>query len=109
MVAAGLMTEAEARAAPRRNVITRAIGVGAQAQPEMVGGAVRAGDRLLLCSDGLTEHLDAADLAQLLSWPAPAGDVAARLIAETLDRGASDNVSVIVVDCEAVPLQEDEL
>lgn len=109
MVAAGLMTEAEARVAPRRNVITRAIGVGAQAQPEMVGGAVRAGDRLLLCSDGLTEHLDAADLARLLSWPAPAGDVAARLIAETLDRGASDNVSVIVVDCEAVPLQEDEL
>ncbi|RJL21837.1 PP2C family protein-serine/threonine phosphatase [Paracoccus siganidrum] len=108
MVAAGTMTEAEARVAPRRNVITRAIGIGPEARPETVSGAVRPGDRLLICSDGLTEHLDDADLAHELSLPAPPPDIAARLVAETLARGAHDNVSVIVIDCEALPEPEGE-
>lgn len=108
MVAAGTMTEAEARLAPRRNVITRAIGIGAEACPELVSGAVRPGDRLLICSDGLTEHLDDADLAQELALPAPPGDIAARLIAQTLARGARDNVSVVVIDCAALPNTETE-
>ena len=103
MIAAGTMTEAEARMAPRRNVITRAIGIGAQARPELVSGAVRPGDRLLICSDGLTEHLDDADLAHELGLPALAPDTAARLMAQTLERGARDNVSVVVVDCQPRP------
>lgn len=103
LVAAGHMTEAEARTASRRNVITRAIGIGPDAQPERVSGMARDGDRFLLCSDGLTEHLPDPDIAQLLGQPADAGQVASALIAETLNRGARDNVSVIVVDCIAVP------
>lgn len=110
MVAAGAMTEDEARVAARRNVITRAIGIGPEPRPELVSGTVRPGDRLLICSDGLTEHLGDQDLALELSLAAPAADIAARLIGETLARGAHDNVSVIVVDCEAVlPPEDDEL
>lgn len=100
LVAAGSMTEAEARIAPRRNVITRAIGIGPESQPDMVTGVVMPGDRLLLCSDGLTEHLDDTELAAILRQSLPATRIAELLIDETLQRGARDNVSVIVLDCE---------
>lgn len=97
-VAAGMMTESEARTAPRRNVITRAIGIGEEAQPEMVTGPAKPGDRLLICSDGLTEHVEDAELADVLADTMPVANVADWLLSETLRRGAKDNVSVIVVE-----------
>lgn len=100
LVAAGQMTEAEARTAARRNVITRAIGIGPNADPQLVSGVAQPGDRFLVCSDGLTEHMDDHDIAALLANPAPPNDIASALIRETLERGAKDNVSVIIVDCE---------
>ena len=109
MVAAGTLTEDEARTSPRRNVITRAVGIGAEARPELVSGALRSGDRLLLCSDGLTEHLGEDDLAQALGSEVPAELLAENLLNATLNRGARDNVSVIVVDCEAVPVADEDM
>jgi len=103
MVAAGTLSPSEARESPRRNVITRAIGIGATPQPDMVSGAVRNGDRLLLCSDGLTEHVPDAELGLVLARPDDPESLAQALIALTLERGARDNVSVIVVDCLALP------
>lgn len=100
LVAAGQMTEAEARTAARRNVITRAIGIGPKADPQLVSGVAQPCDRFLVCSDGLTEHMDDHDIAALLANPAPPNDIASALIRETLERGAKDNVSVIIVDCE---------
>ncbi|MDP0927406.1 protein phosphatase 2C domain-containing protein [Paracoccus onubensis] len=101
LIASGVMSEAEARLAPGRNVITRAIGIGEKANPEIAGGVIKPEDRLLLCSDGLTEHLDDAELAHLLIQPMPAPELTRRLIELTLERGAKDNVSVIVLDCAA--------
>ncbi|WJS86874.1 protein phosphatase 2C domain-containing protein [Paracoccus sp. TOH] len=103
LVAAGRMTEEEARSSGRRNVITRAIGVGAAADPETVTGMAKDRDRFLVCSDGLTEHLDDAEIAALLGRSGPAASVASALLEEVLRRGARDNVSVIVVDCLALP------
>lgn len=102
LVATGEMTEAEARTAPGRNIITRAIGIGDTPRPEVVGGALKDGDRLLICSDGLTEHFDDPELADALNQPQAAEWVADWLINATLDRGARDNVSVIVIDCAAI-------
>lgn len=101
LIASGVMSEAEARLAPGRNVITRAIGIGEKANPEIAGGVIKPEDRLLLCSDGLTEHLDDAELAHLLIQPIPAPELTRGLIELTLERGAKDNVSVIVLDCTA--------
>lgn len=103
LVDEGLMTEDEARVSPRRNVILRAVGIGAQPAPSTVSGALRDGDRLLLCTDGLTEHLEDAELAALLAGAEPAGTLADRLIAEAVARGGRDNVTAIVVDCSAAP------
>lgn len=97
----GVMTEEEARQAPGRNVITRAIGVGDDAWPDIVSGTVVDGDRLLICSDGLTEYLSDMELTEALGQSALPQQVVERLIQETLARGARDNVSVIVVDCAA--------
>lgn len=108
MVAAGTITQDQARTAPRRNVITRAIGIGQAAQPETVSGVIKDGDRFILCSDGLTEHLPDNGIASFAGRSLSAQDTASALIAETLMRGARDNVSVIVVDCSATPEPDED-
>lgn len=103
MVAKGLMTEEEARVSPRRNVILQAVGIGAHPAPSMVSGALRDGDRLLLCTDGLTEHLPDPELARLLAGSDAPDILSDRLVREAVARGGRDNVTVIVVDCVALP------
>lgn len=103
LVSTGEMTEEEARNSPARNVITRAIGIQLQPQPETATGMAEPHDVLLLCSDGLTEHSSDDDLRQILLSTEPAQSLADRLIATTLERGARDNVTAIVVRCLPMP------
>ncbi|OCX58185.1 serine/threonine protein phosphatase [Thioclava sp. SK-1] len=104
---AGTISEHEALHWPRKNVITRAIGVTAQPQCDIVVGALQEGDVFLLCSDGLTEHLSDTDIAYFLRSHAPQQACDA-MVAETLARGARDNVTVIVVRCGPPPLFAEE-
>jgi serine/threonine protein phosphatase PrpC len=94
----GLLNKEEASGWPRRNVVTRALGVSDKAELEIVDGPAYLGDRFLLCSDGLVTHVADEEIATLLVArdPQKACD---DLLNLTLDRGASDNVSIIVVDC----------
>jgi protein phosphatase len=95
LVASGQLSEAEARNAPGRNVITRAIGINEDPELEIRDGALLAGDAFVLCSDGLTTHVEDNEiLEQVMSAaPQPACDA---LIGLTLSRGAVDNVTVVV-------------
>jgi len=95
----GILEAAEAKTWPRRNVITRALGVADRADLEIIDGRAQVGDRFLLCSDGLTNHLGDAEIAAILGAGAPQ-TVCDKLLALTLRRGASDNVSIVVVACE---------
>jgi serine/threonine protein phosphatase PrpC len=95
----GILEPKEAKSWPRRNVITRALGTADQAALEIGDGPVLPGDRFLLCSDGLTNHVYDSEIAALLGADEPQ-KVCARLISLTLQRGASDNVSIIVVACD---------
>jgi serine/threonine protein phosphatase PrpC len=95
----GLLRKEEASAWPRRNVVTRALGATDQAELEIVDGPAYAGDRFLLCSDGLTTHVADDEIAALLAAVDPQTAVDG-LLSLTLERGASDNVSIIVVDCK---------
>lgn len=101
MMDRGLLTPDEARRSPRRHVITRAVGIALDPLPETISDDARPGDRLLVCSDGLTEHLPDARIAAVLSAAPDAQAAADALVAQTLDDGASDNVTVVVVDCLA--------
>lgn len=94
----GAITAEQAENWPRKNVITRAVGVYEQAEIDHATGTLRDRDAFLLCSDGLTGHLhDDEIVAMMRGQPSQAACEA--LLAETLRRGASDNVTVIVVRC----------
>ncbi|MCW2304796.1 serine/threonine protein phosphatase PrpC [Rhodovulum sulfidophilum] len=97
---AGRITPEEARTWPRRNVITRAIGVGPDPECDIVSGRIAPGDLFLLCSDGLTEHLDDTEIADILLDLPPQAACEA-LIAETVARGARDNVTAVVLACRS--------
>jgi serine/threonine protein phosphatase PrpC len=96
LISEGRLTAAEARAWPRRNVITRAIGVSDDPELEITGGALQAGDIFVICSDGLTAHIEDEEILALAgdNPPQKACDL---LVDLTLDRGAIDNVTVVAV------------
>lgn len=103
LVDSAVLTRAEAERHPQANVVTRAIGIGDEADPEFAELAVQPGDRLLLCSDGLTRVVPEPAIAALLA-AAPEPATACRdLIEATLSAGAPDNVSAVVVAIGAVP------
>lgn len=97
MVDAGLLSAEEARSHPRSNVITRAVGVVNDLRLEAVTGNLEIGDRLLLCSDGLTATLEEKHIATLLakSELATAADA---LLAAALAGRARDNVTFVLID-----------
>lgn len=97
----GLITPAEARRHPLRNVVTRCVGMPQAPDVDTWLVSLRPGERLLLCSDGLTgEVSDAAIGLTLLAEPDPQA-AADRLVEAALAAGGSDNVTVIVLDAGA--------
>jgi serine/threonine protein phosphatase PrpC len=96
LVAQGIITAEQALHWPRRNVITRAVGVFDRPNADKITGTIQPGDVFLLCSDGLTEHVPPPDLAVLMADPDPQA-ACDKLVNLTLARGAKDNVTVIVV------------
>ena len=94
----GKINEREARTHPRRNVLQKALGAGHQFVDPQVGAvAYEAGDRFLLCTDGLVDGLFDAQLAEFME----PGDPAARLVAESLERSGRDNTTALVVEVGA--------
>lgn len=87
--------EAEGLSFPHRNFITRALGV-AQHAADVSTFAPQPGDVVLLCSDGLYEALEAEALRAALS-SLPPSEAAASLVAQAVEAGASDNVTVVVL------------
>ena len=95
-VRAGILTVEEARAHPQRNVITRALGSKPEVEVDTYSGELRAGDTLLLCSDGLSEYVHEEDMLSVLTQY-PAQEAISQMIAMANKRGGSDNISVLVV------------
>ena len=94
----GTLTPEEAETWPRRNVITRAIGVFDEPELDMVQGRIEDGDIFVICSDGLTAHVADDEIGRMASLR-PLGRGVEQLIATTLERGAKDNVTVVTVSC----------
>ncbi len=92
----GLMTPEAAARSPLQSVITRAIGADLDVLPELQQVEVAAGDTLLLSSDGLTRHVDEAEIAMLLTAAATAAQGCEALIALAKRRGGSDNITCVV-------------
>lgn len=85
-----------------RHVITRALGGGQRSSPDLWALPAERGHRLLVCSDGLSSEVRDDEIAWILSLhPSPAS-AADALVDAALQRGARDNVSVVVVDADEV-------
>ncbi len=96
LVDRGAMTPEEARRSPRRNVITRAIGVHDTPELDLDNGEIQGGDVFVLCSDGLTGHVEDAEILTAVR-DAGAQPACEELLRLTLERGATDNVTVVIV------------
>lgn len=94
---AGQLSEAEAANDPRRNQLTRVLGMP-DAEPDMQSLLPYRGDRLLLCSDGLYNEVDDGEIASVLRRVADPEEAARRLIEMANERGGNDNISVVVLD-----------
>ncbi len=105
LVREGSLREEDAERDPRRHIVLRALGADDEPRPDLREIPLRAGDRLLLCSDGLSGVVAEHDMATLLANGTPS-EAADGLVARTLDLGAPDNVTVIVVDPDGLPRQD---
>jgi len=97
----GFYTLEQARTAVSKNIITRAVGVKDDVKVDVLESAVQVGDVYLVCSDGLSDMLEDADIADTLSRRGTElAPTASALIAMANDRGGHDNVSVILARVE---------
>jgi len=99
LVDSGRITAEEAAVHPRRSVLMRVLGdIDASPEIDTTVFDVRPGDRWLLCSDGLSSYVADDRIAAALAPETPTTDAARRLVKESLDQGAPDNVTVVLVD-----------
>lgn len=97
MVDRGLITEEEARSHPRKNVIMRAVGLERMIRSDIFRLDMRPGDALLLCSDGLSNLVEMQEMEALLKSGRSEEAVCETLLQLALDRGAPDNVTIVLV------------
>jgi protein phosphatase len=109
LVDSGRITQEEAAVHPRRSVLMRVLG-DIDAAPEIDSTVLdtRPGDRWLLCSDGLSSYVSDDKIeAALKNFPSTRA-AADRLVKESLDQGAPDNVTVVIVDVDETPSSASE-
>lgn len=98
----GAISEDEAELHPHANVITRAVGFNEPPSPDFTALAVIPGQRLLICSDGLTKELTDIGIQHFLARAETPEDAARQLVQQALDNAGRDNVTVVVIDVHAV-------
>src|SRR4051812_11050497 len=91
----GVISAAEAENWPRRNVITRAIGVNDEIAIDFQQGETLAGDIFILSTDGLTAHVSDAEIAAAVLSAAPQA-ACEKLLSMVLERGGTDNVTIVL-------------
>ncbi len=98
LVNTGHITTDEARLHPRRNIVTRALGIEPDVKIDWWTLPLIRGDRFLLCSDGLVDEVHDDEITTTLQEEEDPQVAAEKLVAQANDAGGRDNISVIVVD-----------
>lgn len=93
---AGLITPEQAAQSPHRNLVTRALGIERAVELEVNEYPVLSGDLYLLCSDGLSEMVQDAEMQRILLQGDTLSEKAALLVAAANDNGGRDNISVVL-------------
>jgi protein phosphatase len=110
LIEAGEMTQDQAEVSERRNIILQALGPDSTVRPDFTQQPLARGDTLVMCSDGLTTHLRAPDIARIVTASADPDDACEQLIAAANADGGHDNITVLVAqfDGDGMP-EHDEL
>jgi protein phosphatase len=94
----GIITPEAARVHPRRNIVTRALGIDRSVNVDVFTHFVRTGDRIVLCSDGLVDEVADTEIAKVLGQHTDPQETAEALVMVANTNGGRDNTTVIVVD-----------
>lgn len=105
-VRAGAMSRSEAEMSPFRNVITRSIGATPSVMPDFYQDQAQTGDIWVLCSDGLTGHVEASEIGRI-AGSQPPSEAARQLIELANSRGGRDNITVFVLSVRDLLLCSD--
>ncbi len=100
LLQSGNITPEEARVHPDRNIITRAMGLSARVEADIFDRVWNPGDILLLCSDGLSGSVPHEKMQSVLASAAPLDELCDTLVSSALDHGATDNITVVLVQNE---------
>jgi len=101
MVDTGRMTAEEAKTAQNRNIITRAVGTESSVDADVFVTETNPSDEqtyILLCSDGLTNHLSEDEIAKTVLSDLPVDEKTAALVTHANDNGGSDNITAVVIE-----------
>ena len=98
LITAGYITPDEAKTHPDRNVVTRSLGTEPAPVPDMWVFPPIAGERFLICSDGLSRELEDAEIQVILHAQTIAQEAAAALVSQAVEAGGRDNITVLVID-----------
>jgi protein phosphatase len=98
LIEAGLIGAADARNHPQRNVVTRYLGSMPAAEPDITLYEPLPGERFLICSDGLTNELSDAEIAQVLAVYPAADQAVTELVRRANQAGGHDNITVILLE-----------
>jgi protein phosphatase len=101
LIETGEVKPEDAASHPARGRITRCIGMGSDAQPEMRILDLEHGDRLMLCSDGLTSMVSDKDIERIMSAEAKPQDACKKLIAAANAAGGQDNITVVIIEARS--------
>lgn len=100
LVLSGVITREAAKYHPHRNIITRGVGLSPSLDVDVFEREWNAGDLLLLCSDGLHGVLEEDEMVSILSSELPLNEMCDRLVERSLERGGTDNITLVLVRCE---------
>ena len=98
---AGLITQEQAAGSSIKNLVTRALGVEDAVLLEINEHEVEVGDCYVMCSDGLSDMVDDAEIASILGGSSPLEQIADGLVASANQHGGRDNISVLLVRVDA--------
>ncbi len=98
MIRAGELQRKDARSHPDRNIITRAVGVRAPVKIDFFDVKLEKGDKILLCSDGLTNMVEDEDILRIVKKSGSLEEAAKHLVNEANKNGGKDNISVVLAE-----------
>ncbi|MBP5354409.1 MAG: Stp1/IreP family PP2C-type Ser/Thr phosphatase [Lachnospiraceae bacterium] len=97
MVRSGELRKEEARFHPNKNVVLRALSTQSVVSPDYYQVTVRPGDYVLLCSDGLSDMVEEAELLKTVSEYEDVGDIADKLVTMANENGGRDNITLVLI------------